>query len=67
MKYCKNCLEPSTRPGTEFNSNGICSTCIYSEYFSKNYDEQDRIEILKQQMSLIWKSQKVFTCSTAKE
>ncbi len=53
MKYCKNCLEPSTRPGTEFNSNGICSTCIYSEYFSKNYDEQDRIEILKQQMSLI--------------
>lgn len=47
MKYCKNCLEPSTRPGAEFNSNGICSTCIYSEYFSENYDENDRVEILK--------------------
>lgn len=47
MKYCNNCLEPNTRPGAEFNSNGICSTCVYSEYFKNNYNEKDRIEILK--------------------
>ncbi len=31
MKYCKNCLQPDTRPGTRFDENGICPACIYFE------------------------------------
>lgn len=27
MKYCKNCVMPSTRPGITFNKDGLCSAC----------------------------------------
>ena len=39
MKYCKNCLENNARPGTNFDVNGICSTCNYNDHFKKNFDE----------------------------
>lgn len=29
MKYCKRCLQPDTRPGTRFDSDGICPACNY--------------------------------------
>lgn len=27
MRYCKNCVMPSTRPGITFNEEGLCSAC----------------------------------------
>lgn len=27
MKYCKKCVMPSTRPGIQFNEEGVCSAC----------------------------------------
>ena len=27
MRYCKRCVMPDTRPGIQFNAEGICSAC----------------------------------------
>lgn len=45
MKYCKNCLQPDTRPNTKFTSSGVCPACDYFSLF-KNVDWQERKEIL---------------------
>ncbi|OUU22489.1 MAG: LPS biosynthesis protein [Candidatus Endolissoclinum sp. TMED37] len=45
MKYCKSCLQPNTRPNSEFNNEGICPACKYHELL-KNVDWQERYEIL---------------------
>lgn len=29
MKYCTNCVTPDTRPGVNFDSNGVCNFCRY--------------------------------------
>ena len=29
MRYCTNCLEPDTRPDTEFDGDGVCLPCRY--------------------------------------
>ena len=31
MKYCKTCVYPDTKPGLEFDKNGICSACNNNE------------------------------------
>ena len=31
MKYCKRCVQPDTRPGIEFDENGVCAACLYAE------------------------------------
>jgi len=46
MKYCKNCLEPDSRPGAKLSSKGNCSTCKYHFHFIENYDENERAKIL---------------------
>jgi len=33
MKYCKNCVQPDTRPNIKFNSQGICPACQYAFSF----------------------------------
>lgn len=30
MRWCKNCVEPDTRPGQKFNDDGICTPCQYA-------------------------------------
>ncbi|MCW8914491.1 MAG: N-acetyl sugar amidotransferase [Magnetovibrio sp.] len=30
MRWCKNCLEPDTRPGQVFDESGICTPCQYA-------------------------------------
>lgn len=30
MQWCKNCVEPDTRPGQKFDESGICTPCQYS-------------------------------------
>ena len=46
MKYCKQCLQPDTRPNISFNEKGICPACTYFEEL-KNVDFDERLEILK--------------------
>jgi N-acetyl sugar amidotransferase len=31
MRYCVRCLEPDTRPGAEFDVDGVCLPCRYAE------------------------------------
>ena len=45
MKYCKNCLQPDTRPNTRFTTEGICPACNYFEELKK-VDWNERSEIL---------------------
>jgi N-acetyl sugar amidotransferase len=45
MKYCLNCLQPDTRPSTEF-LNGICPACNFVKN-SQVWDWQVRTETLK--------------------
>lgn len=41
MKYCKTCLQVDTRPGTKFDSRGICPACNYFETLkSVDWDER---------------------------
>jgi len=47
MKYCKNCLQPDTRPNTKFTSDGVCPACNYFEKLS-TVDWQERYEILEE-------------------
>jgi N-acetyl sugar amidotransferase len=46
MKYCKNCLQPDTRPNIVFSDDGVCPAC---SYFSAlvDVDWSYRVEILK--------------------
>ena len=31
MMYCKECLQPDTRPGILFNEEGVCYACLYEK------------------------------------
>ena len=41
MRYCKKCLMPDTRPGLEFDDNGVCFACVHYEK-RKNTDWDER-------------------------
>lgn len=56
MKYCQNCLQPNTRPGTKFIDNK-CPACDYILH-SDNIDWKVRIETLKVVIGGIAKSSK---------
>jgi len=46
VKYCKNCLQPDTRPNTLFSSEGVCPACDYFDLL-QDVDWQERYEILE--------------------
>ena len=46
MKYCKNCLQPDTRPNTRFSENSVCPACNYFGALAE-VDWHERVEILK--------------------
>ena len=46
MKYCKKCLDPDTRPTTSFDKSGICLSCRSFELSQKNFNENNRYEVL---------------------
>lgn len=46
MKYCTNCLQPDTRPGTKFGKNGLCPACNYHNK-TINIDWEERFETLQ--------------------
>lgn len=31
MQYCKKCVQPDTRPGIRFNTDGVCPACQYMD------------------------------------
>lgn len=45
MNYCKTCLQPDTRPNSQFTDEGICPACHYFQQL-KDVDWQERHEIL---------------------
>ena len=47
MKYCKNCLQPDTRPGIKFNEDGVCYACLYEKEKEK-IDWKSREKELKE-------------------
>lgn len=41
MKYCKKCVMPDTRPGIQFDKEGVCSACrSYEKRASVNWDKR---------------------------
>jgi N-acetyl sugar amidotransferase len=46
MNYCKNCLQPDTRPNTVFTEHGICPACNYFEAL-QHVNWEERFEILQ--------------------
>lgn len=46
MKYCIKCLQPDTRPNSQF-TNGICPVCIYQDSII-NVDWNERLDLLRQ-------------------
>tara|TARA_B100000029_G_scaffold240748_1_gene237939 strand:+ start:1510 stop:2637 length:1128 start_codon:yes stop_codon:yes gene_type:complete len=49
MKYCKKCLYPDTKPGLNFDDEGICNACINNERKNQiDWDKRKRefIEII---------------------
>ena len=46
MKYCKKCVMPNTRPGIQFDENGICTPCKREEE-KNNIDWDKRFNELK--------------------
>lgn len=45
MKYCCRCLQPDTRPNTQFSAAGVCPACDYFDAI-QGVDWQERIDIL---------------------
>ena len=43
MKYCKKCVQPSTRPGIQFDEHGVCGACLYEDK-RKNATDWDALE-----------------------
>ena len=43
MKYCTRCLQPDTRPNTQFRDSGLCPACHYVDQL--HVDWQERFEI----------------------
>lgn len=60
MNYCKNCLEPDTRPRSVFSIKGFCSACAYIEKKSKS-SEQKRIKLFTKILKK-FKSHKKYDC-----
>ncbi|WP_421956086.1 N-acetyl sugar amidotransferase [Polaromonas sp.] len=61
MKYCKDCLQPDTRPNTRFTDVGICPAC---DYFGRlqQVDWQERYETLEDLLARYPRQANQFDC-----
>ena len=50
MHWCKNCLNASTRPRIEFNSDGVCNACTWAEE-KKAINWSERMSLLEKTLS----------------
>ena len=62
MKYCKNCLETSTRPNITFDKNGICYACNSFDRIQKEYSDNNRIRIFKELIEKYRSKNNYFDC-----
>lgn len=62
MKYCIKCLQTDTRPGTKFNSEGICPACEYYFNIHLKADFDDRFKILEEQLKIHKNKDSHFDC-----
>lgn len=46
MKYCTSCLQPDTRPNTQFTNEGLCPACNYYEQCI-SIDWEERFTIIR--------------------
>ena len=58
----QKCLQPDTRPGTQFNLDGICPACDY--YFNVHIkaDFDERFKILEEQLKIYKNNGSHFDC-----
>jgi N-acetyl sugar amidotransferase len=61
MNYCKECLQPDTRPNTYFTADGICPACVYSNQ-PQEVDWNERLEILQDQVQKYKKPHAKYDC-----
>ena len=47
MRYCSRCLQPDSRPGIQFDSNGICPACNYFDLLEQVDWQAREIELKK--------------------
>ena len=59
MKWCKNCLNTSTRPRIQFDENGICNACNWADE-KKKLNWNLRKKILKDIVKKIKKEKNQF-------
>lgn len=50
MKYCPRCIQPDTRPNTQFRADGICPACHYVDQLT-GVDWRERFDILQELIS----------------
>ena len=62
MKYCKNCLETSTRPNITFDKNGICYACNSFDRIQKEYSDNNRIRIFRELIEKYRSKNNYFDC-----
>ena len=48
MRWCKNCFEPTTRPGQVFDENGLCTPCHFAKIDVSKEEWNRRKEELKE-------------------
>lgn len=50
IQFCSKCVTPNQRPRTEFNKDGICNACLYSE---QKFNKDKGIDWKKREKELI--------------
>jgi hypothetical protein len=61
INYCKTCVNPSTRPNTFFNDEGLCPVCVYeTEKIVQKVDWSDRWEEIQKFINIEPKDTEVF-------
>jgi len=48
MRYCKECVQPDTRPGIKFDSKGVCFACFFAKEAEEKVDWNVRREELEE-------------------
>ena len=61
MRICKTCIQPDTRPGIYFDSNGVCGACLW-EAEKKHVDWKSREKELIEIAGSVKKSSNTYDC-----
>tara|TARA_Y100001935_G_scaffold255639_1_gene270351 strand:+ start:1844 stop:2980 length:1137 start_codon:yes stop_codon:yes gene_type:complete len=62
LKYCKNCLDPNTRPRTSFNKEGVCFACETFDKDKIEYSYNNRLRIFNEIIKIHKSKDNYFDC-----